>query len=225
MTAFSPALLSAAADYRLLLDKAYPERPALQLVGDRYRLDRDERMALFRGVAGTERSAERRKKLVGSPAADELHLDAYNVLLTILNYRQGRMVFVSSDGFLRDAGGSHGRIGDKKLFLDLMGDFVDFLASRGLRGLRFYLDSPVSRSAEHAAGLREAVAAAGLAGGCELYESADFGLKRASPPCAATSDSAIIDALTCPFYDAARDFLSERYGPDFPEFSPGAPQT
>lgn len=224
MAAFSRVLLSAAADYLLLLDKDYPERPSLGLVGDRYRLDRDERMALFRGVAGTARSVERRKKLVGFPAADELHLDAYNVLFTILNYRQGRKVFVSSDGFLRDAGGSHGRIGDNELFLELMEDFVDFLASRGLRGLWFYLDSPVSHSAEHAAGLREAIAAAGVAGGCELYESADFGLKRASPPCAATSDSAIIDALSCPIYDAARDFLSERYSPDFPEFSPGAPQ-
>lgn len=220
MAAFSRALLSAAADYLLLLDKDYPERPSLQLVGDRHRLGRDERMALFRGVTGTAKSLERRKKLAGSPASDELHIDGYNALFTILNYRQGRMVFVSSDGFLRDAGGAHGRIGDRRLFLDLMGDFVEFLASRGLRGMWFYLDSPVSHSAEHAVGLRKAIAAAGLAGGCELYESADFGLKSASPPCAATSDSAIIDALSCPIYDAARDFLYAKYRPDFPAFFP-----
>jgi len=223
--AFSPALRAAAEDYRFLLDKGYPEKPSLRLVGDRYRLDRDERMALFRGVAASAKSDERRKKLVGFPAVDELHLDGYNVLFTILNYREGKKVFVSSDGFLRDAGGSHGRIGDERLFLDLTGDLVGFLASRGLRGLWFYLDSPVSHSAEHAVGVREAMAAYGLAGGCELYESADFGLKSASPPCAATSDSAIIDALDCPIYDAARDFLSARYRPDFPEFLPGAPRT
>lgn len=220
MTAFSPALLSAAADYRLLLDKSYPERPSLQLVGDRFRLDRDERMALFRGVAGRVISGERRKKLALKPAGDELHIDAYNVLFTVLNYREGKKVFIASDGFLRDAGGAHGRIGDRSLFRELIGDFVAFLAFRGLRRSVFYLDAPVSHSAEHAALIREAIASAGLGGGCDLYESADFGLKKALPPCASTSDTAVIDALSCPVYDAARDFLSARYAPDFPEFNP-----
>ena len=215
---FSPTLLAAAADYRFLLDKAYPERPLLQLVGDRYRLSREERMMLFRGVAATMKSCERRKKLSLDPVSEELHLDGYNVLFTILNYREGRKVFVATDGFLRDAGGIHGRIGDPELFFEVQRHLLRFLASRGLKRLAFYLDSPVSHSAEHAVFLREEMARAGLEGWAELYESADFGLKRAFPSCASTSDTAIIDALRCPIYDCARDFLEASYKAEFPEF-------
>jgi hypothetical protein len=63
MYAASTSLLAAARDYRWLLDRGYPQSASLKLVGDRYRLERDERLVLFRGVFAGAASASRRSIL------------------------------------------------------------------------------------------------------------------------------------------------------------------
>jgi hypothetical protein len=207
------------------LDRGYPDTASVKIVGDRYRLAKEERVMLFRGLAPTEKARGRRAKLAvptpsGEPvaessAAGELHIDGYNVLFTLLNYRQGKGLFISSDGYLRDAGGVHGRFADRDLFYDLARELFAFLLDRGFSALSVYLDSPVSHSAEHAVFIRERLSAEGLSGDCRLCASADYCLKAARPSLAATSDTAIIDAVDGRIYDLARDFLEARYGAEF----------
>ena len=209
------AFLSAVSDYLFLINRAYPEMPSVRLVGDRYRLSREERTMLYRGICTDEKLRERSGKLARKPCASELHVDGYNVFFTILNYRQGRPVFVSRDGFLRDAGGLHGRIGDEGLFREIVRDVLSFLGEWGVGSVSFYLDSPVSHSGDHAAMLRSMMAAAGLGGNCEICASADGRIKALGPQCAATSDTAIIDALPGRIYDLARHYLETRYGAVF----------
>jgi hypothetical protein len=206
---------SAASDYLFLVDKGYPETPSVRLVGDRYRLSREERTMLFRGVCPARKARERREKLSPVPCSPEICLDGYNVLFTILNYRQGRKLFVASDGFLRDAGSLHGRVSDQDLLAEIARDLFGFLRERGAAAATVLLDAPISRSGEHAALFRGLLAGAGLGGGCEVCASADGRLKALRPACAATSDTAIIDALPGKVYDLARDYLESRYAARF----------
>jgi len=52
----SPALKDAVKDYFFLQNKAYPEKASVALVGDRYRLSKEERMVLFRGITSYQQA-------------------------------------------------------------------------------------------------------------------------------------------------------------------------
>jgi len=64
----SDELAAAAADYRWLLDRGYPDQGALRLVGDRYRLSGVERNTLYRGVFSDADSRRRAARLVDPEA-------------------------------------------------------------------------------------------------------------------------------------------------------------
>ena len=51
-------------DYYYLIDRNYPERGTLKLIGDRYRLSGDQRTVLYRGISSQERSDMRKMLLV-----------------------------------------------------------------------------------------------------------------------------------------------------------------
>ncbi|MGZ3514587.1 MAG: DUF434 domain-containing protein, partial [Thermodesulfobacteriota bacterium] len=57
-------LQKAARDFRFLLNRGYPRKAALELVGNRYGLTSDERHLLHRGVFSDSDSESRRKKKV-----------------------------------------------------------------------------------------------------------------------------------------------------------------
>ena len=113
----SEALRASIEDYRLLLDRGYPVKATVQLVGNRHGLERAERIVLFRGVLDRDRSALiRSRTLARLPGEASLAVDGYNVLFTIANYMKGHPLFVATDGLLRDAGGAHGRFGTEEVF-------------------------------------------------------------------------------------------------------------
>jgi len=222
----SPPLRSAVRDYRLLLDRGYPSAASLKLVGDRYALDKEARMVLFRGILSESLSTAIASRVVRAlPAGARLAVDGYNVLFTLLNYRRGHPLFIATDGLLRDAGGSHGRIPDEGLFLECAAATVERLAELGISEAEVYLDAPVSGSGAHAAALRDLLARAGVAGRVDLAASADppvrdfqggFTAGNAAGY-AATSDSAIAASALSPVFDLARDILEARYGAVFPD--------
>jgi hypothetical protein len=103
-------------DYYFLMDNKYPNKGSLKLVGDRYRLTGDERTILFRGVASSQKNIERQKRVAINFSNQKLLLDGYNIVFTLMNYFLGRIVFISSDGFCRDAGSLFGKIRNQSLF-------------------------------------------------------------------------------------------------------------
>jgi hypothetical protein len=66
------SFISACKDYAYFINRCYPERGTLKLVGDRYRLTRDERTILYRGISSGERSSLRKAKLVKQIAGHRL---------------------------------------------------------------------------------------------------------------------------------------------------------
>jgi hypothetical protein len=195
----------AIADLLWLLDRSYPKKPALELVGNRNALGRDERMVLYRGVFDSATNAERVKKRCrcAEVGAGELLIDGHNVLITLESYLSGKRVFRSLDGFVRDTAGFYGSYS----FGDLAKRSVELLVSHlaaenPCPEVRIFLDRPVSRSGELASFVREALSMRGIRGDVVAVRSPDFeilkALEIAPAPAVATSDTVILDrAASC----------------------------
>jgi hypothetical protein len=212
----SPELGRAAADYRWLLDRGYAARAALKLVGDRLQLTRDERVILFRGVASSADSAGRMASIAPQAEGRPILVDGYNQVLTVMHYLMGRPLFLGTDGLLRDAGGSHGRIADQALFERAAEALFSLIASLRPSRAAVYLDAPFPGSAAHARLFRSILQAESLEAEVSLERSADFPLKAAPPgSLVASSDSCVADAATAggaAIYDAARWAIERSFG-------------
>ncbi|MFP4509768.1 MAG: DUF434 domain-containing protein [Spirochaetaceae bacterium] len=167
-----PSLYSAAVlrrairDYQGLLDRGYPEKPVQSLVGDRYRLSRDVRGMLQRGVFSTAASAERAERRVsriqctrlctqanreGRPG--ELLVDGHNVLFTMWNCRAGRPIIRATDSFIRDVGGTAARLPHNEQFTRLAVELCEVIASLEIPRVRVLLDEQLPWSGEQRAEL------------------------------------------------------------------------
>ena len=219
----SRELEEASRDYRHLLDRGYPAKSTLALVGNRWRLDAEERVVLFRGMSSTAESASRAARMGRPEPGDLLLVDLYNVAFTIVHYLIGKPCFISSDGFLRDAGANYGRVEHDAELARSFDLIARTLFAFPFGRIEAYLDAPVSRSGEHAAAFRAALslAAASAPRGeadcdVEAVRSADgaiisrLGTLPAGQVLVASSDSAIIDRAPRVF-DLARHILSSRF--------------
>ena len=106
-TAKSENLQKAAEDFRYLLNRGYPRKAALEIVGNRYGLAFDERHLLHRGVFSDADSESRSKKIISIKAIKnkDLAIDGYNVLITVESGLSGRPLIHADDGFVRDISG------------------------------------------------------------------------------------------------------------------------
>jgi len=210
----------AVSDYFFLVERSYARGSGLKLVGDRYQLNSEQRSMLYRGINGSKETARRSSKLIDAVTSLPLHVDGLNVLYTVMNYLYGRVLFVSTDGFLRDAAELHGG-GDTQLpkrrdfMRNAIALLLSWLSDQAPSEVVVYLDEPVSMSGELAALLRDELTASNINGTAKTVQSADFELKRVTEAVIATSDSTIIDACLCRVCDVARQILAERFAPDF----------
>jgi len=198
-------------DYSFLMDNDYPEKPALKLVGDRYRLTGLQRTVLFRGITSTGKARSRQAKITREPKGKKLYVDGYNVLFTIMNYLMGKTLFISNDGFLRDSGGTYGGIEDETIFYKAVELLFDFIKKSGVDPVFVYLDSPVSGSVSHKNELERRMRRWEIDGEVVLVKSADAQLKKQTGGIIATSDSEIIDAADCHVFDPARNCLETKF--------------
>lgn len=211
------SFIAACRDYYYLVNHEFPERGALKLVGDRYRLSGDQRTVLYRGISSQKRSEYRNSLLVNRIKDELLVIDGYNVLFTLLNYRLGRNLFISTDNILRDAGSLHGKLRDDKTFSDCIDLLLEYLAAGIKCRTDVYLDSPVSHSEKHAQLVRNRMQELELQGGCTVIRSADWALKQVIKGTLSTSDTAIIEKAGMPVIDLPRAILETSYNAGFPE--------
>lgn len=203
--------IHACQDYFFLMNRYYPERGAIKMVGDRYKLTRDQRTVLYRGISSEHRSAVRRSLLVHDFADRSVAVDGYNVLFSLLNYRLGRFTFIATDNILRDAGSLHGRLKDESTFLECIGLMMEFLVGGKPAAVDVFFDSPVSHSQMHAGETRKIMEKLNIHGSCYVIRSADFALKNFPYEIVATSDTVIIEKADRPVIDLARMILEEKY--------------
>lgn len=211
-------LYQAGIDYQLLLDKGYPVKAVLKIVGDRFGMDRDARIILFRGVLPTEQSRDTQSRLIeyrNLPAASVLLIDGYNVLLTLLNYRNGKPVFRATDRMLRDAGGVYGKIKNHDLLFELMALTAEELSKLSCRRIIIYLDAPISHSREHAVRLSDLLNSHTLPADVILSRNSDYPLSHAQEGILCSADSQVIRESTLQVFDLAASILERTW-----QFSP-----
>ncbi len=206
-------------DYFYLINRNYPGKLTLKTVGDRYRLSGPVRTILFRGIFSAHKNIERSQKLTKNLENNILHIDFYNVLFTLLNYKLGRLVFISTDKLCRDAGSLFGKIKKENYFTETALQLLNFFSVLQSEYLVFYLDSPVSFSKEHQLFLDNKISEMQLPGETMLVKSADNELKSRNGGILCTTDSAIIDATDLPIADLSNLALNYYYSPDLLDLS------
>jgi hypothetical protein len=190
---------AACRDYFYLLSREYPERGSLKMVGDRYRLSRDQRSVLYRGISSASESTIRNSRLIDLSRAMHLVIDGYNVLFTVLNYRLGRAVFISTDGILRDAGSLHGKLRDENVFQECIDDLFTTVKSFCPAKVDVFLDAPVTSSQRHHQVIQQKLRDFGIPGTCNLVHSADHEIKSFNTGILASSDTLLIESMQLSF--------------------------
>ncbi len=208
------AFTDAITDYFYLLNRGYPEKGSLKIVGDRYCLSGDMRIVLYRGIAAKEKIISRQERITDTIIGKEIHIDGYNVLFTLLNYKLGRLVFISSDNICRDAGSLFGKIRKQKDFITTLIQLVNYLALVKPSYVRIFFDSPVSFSQDHRLMADNLLFDKGLDGDVQVVRSADYELKQVTNGIICTSDSAIIDQTKNPVADLSFHLIHHYYKPE-----------
>ncbi|MGZ3590672.1 MAG: DUF434 domain-containing protein [Thermodesulfobacteriota bacterium] len=187
-------LQKAARDFRFLLNRGYPRKAALELVGNRYGLTSDERHLLHRGVFSDSDSESRRKKKVflGDVLNQDLVIDGHNVLITIEAGISGRPLILGDDGFIRDISGVSGNF--KKT--ETTEKAIQFII-RAIKKMRptqtlFLLDAPISKSGELAEAVRNYLKKEDISGNAMALRVPER-ILIGFPGVVATSDTAIIE--------------------------------
>jgi hypothetical protein len=159
-------LHQAALDFFFLQNRGYPRRPALEWVGNRYRLPHLERQLLHRGVFGQENALRRLAKRSRAVTwqREWLVVDGHNVQITVESSLLGRPVLRANDGVIRDLAGQSAnyRLTEaSSQALELVFRFLKaFRPSRAL----FLFDAPVSHSGLLAQSYQERMELLGLSG-------------------------------------------------------------
>ena len=207
----------AAIEYLWILSKAYPQAAALKMVGDKFKLTRDMRQVLYRGVVPEHLAMARSAKIGKVRKGDLVLIDTYNVLFTINNYLLGRPLFISNDGMLRDAGEMRGRIINKPQFSRSVAMMLDILQMWPEASYIHYLDEPVSHSGRLSIELCKDMAEMGIEGDAFTVKSPDHMLKQERSDAICTSDGGIIDQYQGRVIDLPRFLLQHYFETVFPE--------
>jgi hypothetical protein len=211
----APVFADAAGDYFYLINRAYPEKSALKLVGDRYRLSGNQRNCLYRGITSQAIADTRMLKRTENLKHQLIHVDAYNVLFTIMNYLLGKRLFISNDGFLRDSGEAYGKIENREIFFRSINLLLDCLSAIHPEHSLFHLDTSVDSSRQYRDIMENGLKARHLSGEVLLSKHADTDLLKVKDGIIATSDSEIIDHGSVGIIDLARPCLESNFQTTF----------
>ena len=220
MFAISENFTAAATDYLYLLERRYPQKAALKLVGDRFQLFGTERSMLYRGiVASTQVNNRKNKRLEKIKRNSILQIDGYNVIRMIGSYLLGRAVFISMDGFLRDASEMHRSTLKTEILDKTMSILIEYLKQAHIDEVYFYIDEPVSKSGELAAQINSLFNIKDIKGEALTTYSPDKILIQTNFGVVCTADSAIIDNCSVNIFDLPRAILNLYFNPVFFDFT------
>jgi hypothetical protein len=190
------ALQLAAVDFLYLLDRSYPRSASLQLLGNRYNLDRFHREVLHRGVFARQEAKQRGERLVGPEKLvhRKLLVDGHNVIITTESRFAGRPLIAANDGLIRDVAGISHRYRISSLTREAIDHIFQLLHKHPPRETIFFLDAPIRQSGELAAILRSGLKSWNLTGDAQVLKVPEKQLI-GGKGIVASSDSAVIDGV------------------------------
>mgnify|MGYP006293598725 FL=1 len=220
------AFTRAVADYHELLNRRYPERRTRLLVADTYGLSRAQRTVLHRGVFSDEvnrRRSAARCSLDSLPAGypQALAVDYCNVVYTIMNYLFGRIVYISTDGFLRDNGKDYRKLYREGEFMKAVHLLADTVTRLEVETVELFIDSGFPEKSGEAVPFGDY--GTSLISGryprlrITISDMTDRLMNASRATLKATADSRIIDRSSSPLVDLPRAVLESAYHPDFPD--------
>lgn len=135
-------------EIRFLIDRGYPIKPVVKLIGDHYQLSTRQRLALTRGTCTTQNEEIRKGKSLPLEEMKNqtIFIDGFNVIITLEVALSRGIILKGQDNIMRDLAGLRGtyRLIDKtELALALLGKILDDFK---VKEVYFYLDAPVSNS-------------------------------------------------------------------------------
>jgi len=141
-------LRKAILDLNYMLSRDYSEKAALKIVGDNYRLNKRQRMALMRASCSDASVIRRSRSSVenNSLQGQKVLIDGYNLLITMESALSRGLVFICSDGCYRDIASVHGtykRVEETIPALEIIGQNLKSLKAKEII---WYLDAPISNS-------------------------------------------------------------------------------
>lgn len=144
-------------DICYLLSKGYAEPSTIELVGNRYKLNKRQRMALKRVCCSNQAIEKRNNSLidVDNLKGKIVEIDGFNLLILLESAMSGAFVFKSRDGTYRDISSVHGsykRVVKTEEAILLIGDV---LKSMNVGSVKWYFDRPVSNSGRLKSRIRE----------------------------------------------------------------------
>jgi len=128
------------------LDRGYPIKNVVTFIGDHYLLSNRQRLALMRSTSTTASLAERKNKEVTTCENQTIHIDGFNLIITLEVALSSGTLIKCMDGTVRDLAGLRGtyRLIDKTdVAISLIGKRLQALC---VAEAIFYLDAPVSNS-------------------------------------------------------------------------------
>jgi hypothetical protein len=172
---------------------------------------------LYRGIAPENIAEKRRQKIINIEAArsQELFIDGFNVILTISSYLQGLPLFLSNDGYLRDASMMRGKIEMTYKIRESVKLIFEFLDKNLICQANFFLDQKVKIHPAIIAIFNEFQLSESCKYAAYPTEKPDKVLSEISSGIVCTSDSGIIDSCKSQVFDLAFHVLHSLFNPNF----------
>ncbi|MDW7986227.1 MAG: DUF434 domain-containing protein [Nitrososphaerota archaeon] len=203
-------LREAAEDLRYLLNRGYNKETVLRLVGDRYLLDREERLVLYRSVYSMDEVEQIKKKRMEERMLQDqkVLVDGFNVLNTIEAALRGDELILCDDGIIRDFSQVYGKYRLTQQTLTSLSLMIEALKTLKVSEALVLYESQISKSGEIAKKTREIIREKEIDGDAETSKTVDSILSR-SERIVCTSDSAIL--LRCKsYFDLAGYIITSR---------------
>ncbi len=202
----------AVCDYRYLLERDYPQKSILKIVGDRFALASHERVMLYRGLTTKRQISLRQQKMINAlPVHAEVTLDGFNVCRTVGSYLNGNPVFVGMDGFLRDVSELHRKKLKWEILERSMTLILEFLRKKNVSHIHFYFDTPISHSGKMCEMTRRKMLKLELIGEAETAFSPDHELITVQKGVICSADSNIIENAQVKVFDLANQLLRKEF--------------
>ncbi|MFZ0441802.1 MAG: DUF434 domain-containing protein [Methanobacterium sp.] len=196
------SLKNAAYDLKFLLNRGYRKKVALNLVTNKYLLDKNGRNYLVRKVFSDKESRARTAKIVDINNINNktIFIDGYNVLISVetICKQEYDSLILCDDGILRDVKAVFGKYKSTSSTETALNYIINVLAPYKPACIYFLYDSPVSKSGELASHTDDLIKTNGLNGAALTHNNVDFELVKLSKDyggIVATSDSAVIDKV------------------------------
>lgn len=186
-------LKKAQEEFQWLLNRGYKSSSLIDFIGGHYQFSSRQRTALQRATASDVQCKIRSEKLIDLEALKDarINIDGFNLIITLEVALSGGLLIQGNDGVIRDLAGLRGtyRIIDKTDYAIIL--IKQMLIELGVKGVKFFLDAPVSNSGRLKTRILEIFTSGNIVVEVELVPNADVILSELEG--VVTADSIILD--------------------------------